>query len=141
MTAHLQKMAREQGAGEIVVGERLPNTRRALAVAELARERGILDDFRDQAMNAYWQEGRDLEDDRVLRDVLERAGLDVAEGLAAQDDAVYLARVDALREEATRAGVNGIPTMFFGDGPVVVGAQPRAQLVEAAERAGARRLK
>jgi predicted DsbA family dithiol-disulfide isomerase len=137
MSAHLQRMAKQQGAGEITVGERLPNTRRALAVAEFAREQGKLDEFREAAMSAYWREGRDLEATEYLREVITSAGLDPEAGLAAQDDETYLERVDELRAEAKRAGVNGIPTMFFGEGPVVTGAQPYELLLRAAKAAGA----
>ncbi len=45
---------------------------------------------------------------------------------------------DELRREASRAGVTGIPTFFFGD-EVVVGCQPYPMLARAAERAGAKR--
>lgn len=42
-----------------------------------------------------------------------------------------------IQQLAARAGVNGIPTFFFGQGPVVVGAQPDEELARAAEAAGA----
>src|SRR5205809_1147167 len=40
----------------------LRNTRRALAVAELARDRDRLAPFRQAAFRAHWREGRNLED-------------------------------------------------------------------------------
>ena len=121
---------------------RIPNTRRALAVVELARDRGLLDAFRQSAMNAHWREGMDLENDSHLAQVARRAGLVPEEALAASRDPEYLDRVDAIREEAHALGVTGIPTFIFGlrtDAVAVVGCQPFQVLEQAALQAGARR--
>lgn len=139
MATHVRALARAQGAGDMVMGERLSNTRRALAAAELAKERGLLDAFRREAMSASWQRGADLEDDRELAAIARAAGLDGEAAVAASRDRGYLARVDAMRLEAGRAGVNGIPTLVFGPGRIVVGAQPYQVIARAAEAAGARR--
>lgn len=148
----------------------MPNTRRALAAAEYARERGRLTPFRQLAMDAHWREGRDLEDPAVIAAVATAAGIDAEGATAAMDAPAYLARVAAVRAEADRAGVTGIPTFFLGgvspagaggtvtdpssrghathsaDAPelpiveVVVGCQPYGILAAAAERAGAKRI-
>lgn len=110
--------------------ERLPNTRRALAMAEYAREQGKVDPFRLAAMDAYWREGKDLENDAHLEEVARAAGLDVAAAMAAGHDPVYLAKVDAQRVEANSRGVRGIPTFFTGS-QKVVGCQPYEVLAAA----------
>ena len=117
--------------------DHLPNTRRALAVAELARERDHLDAFRAAAMRAHWREGRNLEDDATLRALAETVGLDPAEALAASTSPVYLGRVDELRGEASGAGVQGIPTFLLGS-QRVVGCQPYETIRLVALRAGAK---
>ncbi len=89
-------------------------------------------------MNAHWREGQDLEDDGILGDLARWAGLDPGEAVAAASDPAYRARVDAMGEEAARAGVTGIPTFFIGDGKVV-GCQPYEAIAAEAEAAGARR--
>lgn len=139
MAAHIQRLSNQHGAGEIKVGDRLPNTRRALAVAEYARDEGRLEEFKTAAMSGYWREGLDLENQDHLKTIIERADIDTVAGLAAQDDPKYLARVDEMRAEASKAGVTGIPTSFFSDGPVIVGAQSYEKLMEAAQAAGASR--
>ena len=45
----------------------LSNTRRALAIAEFAREHGRLEPFRAAAFEAHWRQGKNLEDDGDLR--------------------------------------------------------------------------
>jgi len=120
--------------------ERLPNTRVPLAATEWARDQGLLSPFRNRLMEAFWAEGRDIEDVSVLREAAERCGLDPAGATAAARDHRYLARVDAASTEARERGITGIPTFLFGRLPVI-GCQSYEHLAHAAERAGAiRRL-
>lgn len=135
MHAHLRRFAEGFGV-TIEPREHLPNTRRVLAVAELARERGHVDALREAAMRAHWRDGRDLEDDETLRAIAGTAGLDPDEAVSASRSPVYLGRVDELRREATRAGVHGIPTFFLGS-ERVVGCQPYETIRQVALRAGA----
>jgi predicted DsbA family dithiol-disulfide isomerase len=139
MRGRMAQFAASFGVREMRHSTRLPNTRRALAVAELARDRGLLDAYRDSAMRAHWREGMDLEKDEDLAEVARRAGLDAKDALAASRDPKYLARVDEIRKEASEMGVTGIPTFIFGDRLAVVGCQPVEVLAAAAEQAGARR--
>ncbi len=110
--------------------EVLPNTRRILAVAEYARDMGKLDTFRSLGMRAHWVEGRNIEDDGVLADLAVASGLDPQKALAAADSAEYLARIDAVRAEASRLGINGIPTFIIGK-KRIVGCQPYTVLADA----------
>jgi predicted DsbA family dithiol-disulfide isomerase len=114
------------------------NSRKALAVAEYARDAGRLEPFRRVVMNAHWREGKSLENDADLGAMAERAGLDVQGALAAATDAALLARVDARQADARRQGVRGIPTFVFGE-LAVVGCQQYETLAAPAERAGVAR--
>ncbi len=117
--------------------KRMPNTRRALAMAEFARDWGRLNEFRSNTMEAYWKEGKDIEDGAVLADLAMASGLEPEKALLAADDASYLKRVDDLRLEFQQVGVNGIPTFVFGT-ESIEGCQPYDVLVAAAFRAGAK---
>lgn len=134
----LREFAASFGVTDLELPDHMPNTRRALAIAEYAREQGKLIAFRDAAMHAHWREGKNLEDEKDLRDVTLRAGLDSEAALQSMTAEQYLQRVDAIREEATTVGVTGIPTLILGRYGVV-GCQPYETIVQAAERAGARR--
>ncbi len=138
MRSHVRQFAAQFGVLGLEPPSHLPNTRRALAIAEWARElgAGALDRFRAAAMRAHWRAGRDLERDDHLRAVASEAGLDADAALAAADEAKWQARVDGVRDEAHELGVTGVPTFFFGELPVV-GCQPYERLARAAERAGA----
>ncbi len=138
MHAHLKQFAASMGVADMRLHARSPNTRKALAVAEYAREQGKLDRYRVLAMEAHWRHGQDLESERDLKAVAAASGLDPAAAWAAATSPEYLGRLDALRAEAGRMGVTGIPTFFFGE-VKVVGCQPYEQLRQVAEYAGARR--
>lgn len=135
MRQSMDRFAAQFGITDMRHPSHLPNTRRVLAAAELARDRGRLDAFRKAAMDAYWRHGHDLEDDAVVRRIAAHVGLDADDAAAAMADPGYLARVDAVRRESISAGVTGIPTFFIGD-QVVVGCQPYDTLAAAVERAG-----
>ena len=138
MAEYLRRFAAAFGVEGLRIPERTPNTRKAMAVAEWARDQGRLHPFRRAAMNAHWREGRDLEDRAVLGGLARSAGLDPERAVAAASDPAYVARVDAMGAEAARAGVAGIPTFFIGDRKVV-GCQPYQVVAREAEAAGARR--
>jgi predicted DsbA family dithiol-disulfide isomerase len=138
MRAHLEQMAARAGIEGFRQPERIPNTRRALALAEVARDEGRLDAFRQRAMDAHWRDGLDLEDDDDLRRIAADAALPPDAVDRSKTDPQYLARVDAMREEANNAGVQGIPTFVLGR-YALSGAQPYEVFEELARRAGAGR--
>ena len=117
---------------------RIPNTRRALGVAEFARDQGRLDEYRRRTMDAHWKEGKDIEDRTVLSALAGASGLDPEKAVLAADDPVYLSRVDAIRIEFQGVGVGGIPTFIFGS-ELIEGCQPYGVLAAVALRAGAKR--
>ena len=134
MRKHLQQVAEHFGVSGMQMPEHLPNTRRALRLAEVARDEGKLDEFRHRAMDAHWIEGRDLEDEAVLRDLAAASGLS-DDALERSHHPHYAGRVDAMRAEADEIGVSGIPTFILGPYGVV-GAQPYEVLQELMRRAG-----
>jgi predicted DsbA family dithiol-disulfide isomerase len=136
MKAHVEQFARGFGVQGMKVSEHLNNTRKALALAEWARDNGRLEAFRHAATEAYWRRGENLEDEAVLARIAEEAGLSADGARAALKDATYIARVDAMGQEARRDGVSGIPTFLIGNGRVV-GCQPYEVLAQAARLAGA----
>lgn len=150
MKPYMQEFSRSFG---VTMGhpDRMPNTRRALAIAEFARDAGRLHPWREAAMEAHWNRGLDIEADATLHTLAGEAGLDADAAVRAADDPVYQARVDAMGAEAARWGVTGIPTYFVlpdgwapgdpapadGRRPVrIVGCQPYETVQAACMRAG-----
>ncbi len=140
MRDHLRRFAAGFGIERLRPPDRLPNTRRALLLAEHARDRGRLHPLRRAVMEAHWERGEDIEDHAVLAACAGSAGLDQEAGLLALRDPALGARVDLAAEEAARDGVTGIPTFLLG-GRRIVGCQGYEVLAAAAEAAGARRAR
>jgi predicted DsbA family dithiol-disulfide isomerase len=137
MSSYMKNFAAGFGITDFEPREHVPNTRRALAVAEVAREEGKLEAFRQLAMDAHWRDGRDVEDDAVLVELAREAGL-AADAVERSKDAEYLRRIDAIRAEANGLGIHGIPTFVLGRYRIS-GAQPYEAFVMLAEKGGAKR--
>jgi len=104
--------------------ERLINSRPALQAAEFAREQGRFDALHHELLTSYWDEGRDVSDMTVLREVAAHAGVDVPGMEAAVKADRFGDYLDARRHEAEELGINGIPAHVIGDRYLVMGAQP-----------------
>jgi predicted DsbA family dithiol-disulfide isomerase len=106
--------------------ETVPNTRDALRVTELARDRGVHDAFHDRLMQAYWEHGENIGDHEVLRAHAGEVGLDRDEVDSVLAGDAYLDRVQASTQQALSIGVSGIPAFLVDSRLLVLGAQPRA---------------
>jgi predicted DsbA family dithiol-disulfide isomerase len=135
----LHAQAKQFGAGFGVTDWTPPNwlrnSRRALALAEVARSEGRLEALRHAVFDAHWRTGEDIEATSTLERLASAAGLEPQRALTVADAAETLQRVDERQAMASRAGVSGIPTFRIGE-QRVVGCQPYAALAQAAERAG-----
>jgi predicted DsbA family dithiol-disulfide isomerase len=134
MADSMKTFAARFGIDDFRQPERIPNTRRALALAEVARDEGRLDAYRNRAMDAHWKDGMNLEDDNDLRRIAHDAGLSDDRVERSTSDPQYLARVDAIREEASEMDVRGIPTFVVGKYGLS-GAQPYEAFVDFAMKA------
>jgi 2-hydroxychromene-2-carboxylate isomerase len=135
------------GIKDLAPPSRLANTRRALAVAEHARDVGRLEPFCAAVYDAYWRAERGIESDDELAEIARAARLDPVAAIAAASDPLLLARVDHARQAAIDAGVTGIPTFEMRPASAaparvssrVVGCQRYEVLADAVRRAGGRR--
>ena len=110
------------------------NTRRALRLTELARERGHHEAAHDRLMDAYWAEGLDIGDEEVLHRLAVEVGLDVAEVARVLEGDEYLDAVQASTRRAHSAGVTGVPAWLLDGRLLVLGAQPREVFERAFEQ-------
>ena len=103
----------------------VPNTRLALRLSELARERGLHEQFHDRLMHAYWSEAIDIGDPDELRRLAAEVGLaaDDVERVI-EDPSAYLEVVEASTHHAHSIGINGIPAFLLDQRLLVLGAQP-----------------
>ena len=114
----------------------LTNSRAALAATEFARESGRDEALEERIYRAYFNDGVNIGDAATVARLAAEAGLDLGEVADAIKSPKDEMRLRIIRWQHQR-GVNGVPTFFIGDFPLV-GAQSldatRAILKRAAER-------
>ena len=116
-----------------------PRTRLTFQAVEIARDQGKFDALHRAIFRAFFADGRDIGEARVLADLGASAGLDPAELERALETNAYLPRVLAQEQLAHDIGVTGVPAMFVGDdlrtAEPVIGAVPYERLAAAVDRA------
>jgi predicted DsbA family dithiol-disulfide isomerase len=115
---------------------RVPSSRGALALAELARERGAFEALHPRLFDAYWARGRDIGDERVLIEEGTAVGLDEGEIIEALRDGRYLERIEAQTRAAIELGARGVPAWLIDQRVLVPGAQPHEIFARVLERLG-----
>ena len=83
--------------------------------AVAAQQLGCFALYVDTVMAAMWEDGRDMGDPEIVRQVLDRAGLDSAALFALADDPDVKAELMANTEAAAKRGAFGVPTFFVGE--------------------------
>ena len=123
MTDHVRGAFERAGLTYNPHPEVVPNSRLALRLTELARDRGLHERVHDRLMDAYWTEGRNIGDPETLRTLAAEAGLGDAE--AVFDGDVYEERVLASTAQAQKLGIHAIPAFVIDSKLLILGAQPR----------------
>ena len=91
------------------------NTLHAMRGAVAAQRLDCFIPYVDAIMTAMWYNRADLGDLNVVRDVLDKAGLDSAALLALAENPEVKAELMANTEAAAKRGAFGVPTFFVGD--------------------------
>lgn len=107
---------------EIHVPRYQPRSTLALALHSFAEEQGRGRSYRGVAHRAFFVEGLNLGDEGVLRETAQEAGLDADEAIAAAWDPGRISDLRAVREEASRIGVHGVPTVATQERVLCYGA-------------------
>jgi predicted DsbA family dithiol-disulfide isomerase len=102
---------------------RTPNTIDSHRLIRWAEAAGVQDDVVERLFIAYFENGEDIGDVRVLADIADLCGMDgveVAEMLEGDTDTALVQREDALAREM---GVTGVPAFIFGGRLALSGAR------------------
>lgn len=116
------------------------HTEKAHRLAKWVRQFGKESIYTEELMRGYFTEGKDLNDDRFLLEVIENLGLDVekAKGVLASND--FSEALDKDRYDAQQLGVQSVPFFVFENRYGIKGAEPNEVFVrtlhQAAEIAG-----
>ena len=100
-----------------------PNTMYALEATEYAQQQGKFLEFHRAAYQAYWSEGQDLGELKVLEEVARAVGLDSAELRQRLESNYYTETVTGQYQQALGYGIQGIPSFLVGN-LLFTGAHP-----------------
>ena len=98
----------EAGLRHAAMLEKVPNSRGALMLGELGRDRGVYDVIHPRLFDAYWARGLDIGDEAVLVAEGTAAGLDPEDITAVLRDQRYVSRI----KDQTRGRFHSAPAAF-----------------------------
>ncbi len=110
------------------------NTFDAHRLLHFASERGLQGALKERLLRAYFTEGELVSDHATLARLAGEVGLDEAEARAALAADAFAREVRADEEEASAAGIRGVPFFVFGEKYAVSGAQPPEVLLEVLQK-------
>ena len=113
---------------------RRPNTLDSHRLVRWAEAVGVQDDVVERLFIAYFENGEDIGDVRILADIADMCGMDgvdVAAMLESDTDLAMVTREDGIAREM---GVNGVPAMIFGGKLAVSGAREPQVLLSVIDR-------
>jgi predicted DsbA family dithiol-disulfide isomerase len=117
--------------------QRRPDTLDSHRLIRWAEANGVQDEVVERLFIAYFENGEDIGDVRVLADIADLCGMDgveVAEMLESDTDRAMVEREDQIAHEM---GVTGVPAMIFGGKLAVSGAREPEMLVAVIDRVAA----
>ena len=125
-------LARREGV-ELRFPERISSSKMAVWMAECARRNGKFESYHRRVYRAYFQEGRDIGDDRTIPEIVKSLGIPKKAVAAFCKDREGYARVvtDRLRE-CRDLGITQVPTLVAG-GTKIEGSWPYPLLHRAVE--------
>lgn len=113
---------------------RRPNTLDSHRLIRWAEAAGVQDEVVERLFIAYFENGEDIGDVRVLADIADISGMDgveVAQMLESDTDLNLVMREDQIAREM---GVSGVPAMIFGNKLAVSGAREPEVLASVIDR-------
>ena len=133
------RMLTAEGAKEGIVFAfdaiaRSPNTLDSHRLIRWAEMAGVQDEVVERLFIAYFENGEDIGDIRVLADIADISGMDgveIAQRLESDEDRQLVEREDQIAHEM---GVTGVPAMIFGNRLAVSGAREPELLVSVIDR-------
>jgi len=117
--------------------QRRPDTLDSHRLIRWAEANGVQDEVVERLFVAYFENGEDIGDIRVLADIADLCGMDgveVAEMLEGDTDRGLVEREDGIAHEM---GVTGVPAMIFGGKLAVSGARDPEMLAVVIDRVAA----
>ena len=84
-------------------------------------------------MHAYWQEGENIGDANVLKQIADSVGLNTEHFQSVLDNPTYKTEVEQDIQQAHEYGIDAVPALVFDNKYLVLGAQPYDVLQQVVE--------
>ena len=124
MTAQVAAMGREEGLNFDFEHTLVANTKQAHRLLHFAKEKGKQDELKERLFQAYFEEGKNIDQQDILLDCAEAVGLARVEAKQVLDSANFDAAIDEDVYESRLIGVQGVPFFVFDRKYGISGAQP-----------------
>ncbi len=135
MQRHIQEVGTPLGiAFRFDLIRRTPNTRAAHALLAFAAESGQQDAMMGALFRAYFEEGADIGDPKVLVAVGAAQGLDESRIRGALADRRHYPQILAHEQQAQQWGISGVPTFIFDRRYAISGAQEPQMFLQVFDR-------
>ena len=112
-----------EGGFPLTLWARRPDTLDAHRLIRWAEAQGIQDEVVERLFVAYFENGEDIGDIRVLADIADLCGMDGAQTADLLESDTDIDRVEREDQLAREMGVTGVPSMIFGSKIAVSGAR------------------
>ncbi|WP_435127515.1 DsbA family oxidoreductase [Halobaculum sp. D14] len=90
-------------------------TQQAALYVKQSYDRATFLSFYDAVLDAYWVDGRDIEQPDVVAELAESVGVDGDEVRDAMGDESLSAELEQQFQQAQRLGISGVPTFVYGE--------------------------
>ncbi|MFM2249810.1 MAG: hypothetical protein RLZZ358_737 [Bacteroidota bacterium] len=124
MTAQVAAMGREEGLNFDFEHTLVANTKQAHRLLHFAKEKGKQDKLKERLFQAYFEEGKNIDQQDTLLDCAEAVGLDREGAMQVLDSASFDPEIDQDVYESRLIGVKGVPFFVFDRKYGISGAQP-----------------
>ncbi len=135
MNAYVTNMAAKEGLTYNFDKTVVANSFKAHQFAHFAKEYGKQDEAEEKLFQAYFTEGKNMDDDTVLIQMAAELGLNTTALKAALENGTYADEVLADIKEAEDIGVRGVPFFVFDRKYAVSGAQDSKVFLQTMEKA------
>ena len=135
MNAYVTNMAAKEGLAYNFDKTVVANSFKAHQFAHFAKQYGKQDEAEEKLFQAYFTDGKNMDDDAVLIQMAAELGLDTTALKAALQNGTYAEEVLADIKEAEDIGVRGVPFFVFDRKYAVSGAQDSKVFLQMLEKA------
>lgn len=128
------KMAKEIGLTMDFENAVVANSFNAHRLIQLAKTKNLADAMEESLFEAYFRNGKNIDDKQVLRELGKSVGLEEADLDRTLFTDEFADKVEQDKRTAAQIGVRGVPFFVFNNKYAVSGAQPEEAFLEVLEK-------